>query len=49
MACGGNQEVCPAGRAPCAGGGHFVTCGSFAWVLPLVATEDLRPTGEAGG
>jgi hypothetical protein len=31
-----NGEYCPAGRAPCAGGGHFVTYAELRVVLPLV-------------
>ena len=30
---------CPAGRAPCAGCGHFVTCVGLRVVLPMVATK----------
>jgi hypothetical protein len=30
---------CPAGRAPCAGGGHFVTFAELRAVLPMVGTE----------
>ena len=30
---------CPAGRAPCAGGGHFVTGIPLRVVLPMVARE----------
>jgi LysR family transcriptional regulator, transcriptional activator of the cysJI operon len=46
-ACGGGVSAvcCPAGRAPCAGGGHFVTCvpvgeGWAARAFPLVGLED---------
>jgi hypothetical protein len=31
--------MCPAGRAPCAGSGHFVLYTGFAVVLPLVGTS----------
>ena len=37
---------CPAGQAPCAGSGHFVTCIPLRLALPLVASYlSLRPTG----
>ena len=32
-------EQGPAGRAPCAGGGHFVTCNGLRMVLSLVAVR----------
>src|SRR3984885_15644052 len=39
-------RLCPAGRAPCAGGGHFVTCVPLRLALPLVASKILcRPSG----
>src|SRR5271170_1935392 len=47
-------KSCPAGRDPCAGSGHFVTCvpvlvGSTAWVLPLVGIEDGSRRGLVCG
>src|SRR5271170_148809 len=36
--------LCPAGRAHCAWGGHFVTCIPLRLTLPLVAVRYLAPT-----
>jgi hypothetical protein len=36
----------PAGRAPYAGGGHFVTFAELRMVLPLVATRFLPDQWE---
>jgi len=46
MALGDRVADCPAGRAPCAGGGHFVTCIGLRVVLPLVGTEFIREYRE---
>ena len=40
-------EYYPAGRAPCAGGGHFVTGIGLRAVLPVVAIEFLADQREA--
>jgi hypothetical protein len=32
----GWKDVCPAGRAHCAWGGHFVACVPFCWADELV-------------
>src|ERR1700722_10065334 len=45
------QRHCPAGRAPCAGGGHFVTCvpvliGWMPWSSRWSA-EGAAPAGES--
>jgi hypothetical protein len=40
---------CPAGRAPCAGGGHFVTCVGLRVGAPDGRKERLcRPSGGPG-
>ncbi|MBB5315765.1 hypothetical protein HDF09_000415 [Edaphobacter lichenicola] len=50
------MDRCPAGRASCAEGGHFVTCIPLRLALPLVATENdsdnkksWRKTGYSNG
>jgi hypothetical protein len=41
-----SNDLCPAGRASCAEGGHFVTRIPLRMALPLVAKEvDFRPAG----
>ena len=41
------KALCPVGRAPCAGGGHFVTCIPLRLALPLVASDlPFRPIGR---
>jgi hypothetical protein len=41
------RDECPAGRAPYAGGGHFMTCESFAW-FERCSARDLVATGGSG-
>jgi hypothetical protein len=40
------DKTCPAGRAPCAGGGHFVACNRFAGSSRWSAQEIVATNGS---